>query len=84
MGATDHAGGDGQARDLVPMHHMVVKDKWRLGTAGPKKFGWSHGRSTWCTIRARVHEELNGYEAASVKSRRKVMASSSRLPMQQK
>ena len=75
---------DGQARGFVPMHHAVAKGKWRLSAEWPEEFGRSHGRSTWCTIRARVQEELNGYEAASVKSRRKVMASSSRLPMQQK
>ena len=49
-------GDDGQARGLAPMHHAVVKDKWRLGAEGLEESRWSHGRSTWCTIRARVHE----------------------------
>ena len=38
------------------MHHAVVKDKWWLGAEGPEESKRSHGRSIWCTIRARVHE----------------------------
>jgi hypothetical protein len=48
-------GGDGQAGGLVPIHHAVVNDKWRLGAESPEESERSHGRSTWCTIRARVH-----------------------------
>ena len=40
-------GDDGQARDLTPMHHAVVKDKLRLGAEGPEEFGQSHGQFTW-------------------------------------
>ena len=51
---------DGQARDLAPMHHTVVMDKWRLGAEGPEESRWIHGRSTWCTIIARVHGGRDG------------------------
>ena len=44
------------------MHHAVVKDKWKHGAKGPEESGRSHGRLTWCTIRAKVHEERNGDE----------------------
>ena len=46
---------DSQVRDLAPIHHAVVKNKWGLGAEGFKESGWSHGRSVWCTIRARIH-----------------------------
>ena len=48
-------GDDGQARGLAPMHHAVVKDKWRLSVEGSEESGRSHGRSTLCMIRTRVH-----------------------------
>jgi len=60
----DHAvmTDDGQARDLASMHHTVVMDKWRLGAEGPEESIWIHGRSTWCTIIARVHGARDGDE----------------------
>ena len=62
LGCDVPCGDDEQARGLAPMHHAVVKYKWRLGAEGPEESGWSHGRSTWCAIRARVHEERYGDE----------------------
>ena len=46
---------DSQVRDLAPIHHAVVKNKWGLGAEGFKESGRSHGQSVWCTIRARIH-----------------------------
>jgi len=57
LGCDGLCGDDGQAGGLAPMHHAVVKDKWRLGAEVPEESGWSHERSTWCTIKARVHGE---------------------------
>ena len=62
LGCDVPCGDDGQERDLASMHHVVVKDKWKLGAKGPEEYGRSHGRPTWCTIRAKVHEERNGDE----------------------
>ena len=39
-------GDDGQASGLAPLHHEVVKDKWRLGAEGPEESRRSHRRST--------------------------------------
>ena len=36
-------GDDGQARDLTPMHHAVVKYNWRFGVERPEEFGESLG-----------------------------------------
>ena len=58
LGCEVPCGNDGQARDLAPIHHAVVKDESRLGT----EFGRSHGRFIRCTIRAQVHEEREGDE----------------------
>jgi len=57
LGCDGLCGDDGQAGGLAPMHHAVVKDKWRLGAEVPEESGWSHERSTWCTIKSRVHRE---------------------------
>ena len=46
LGCDVACGDDGQARGLAPMHHVVVKDKWRLGADGPEESGQSHRRST--------------------------------------
>ena len=56
LGCDVPCGEDGQARRLASMHHAVVKDKWRLDAKGSEEFGRSHGRSTWCMIRA-IHGE---------------------------
>ena len=45
---------DRQAKGLAPMHYAMVKDELRLRVEGPEKFGRSHERSTWCTIKERV------------------------------
>ena len=82
-----HLGFDGpcsddrQERGLASMHHTVVKDKWRLGIEGSKESGRRHGRSTWRMIRARIHGGRDGDEDGVGKSRRKMIESSSRLPV---
>ena len=38
---------DEQATGFAPMHHVVVNNKWRYDTEGPKEFGWDYGRSMW-------------------------------------
>ena len=62
LGRDVACGDDGQARGLAPMHHAVVKDKWRLGAEGPEDSGRTHWQSTWCMIGARVHGGRNGDE----------------------
>ena len=62
LGCDLPCGDDGQARGLALMHYVVVKNKCRLGIEGPVKSRRSHGRSTWCMIRARVHGEREGDE----------------------
>ena len=62
LGCDGSCGDDEQARGLVPMHHVVVKDKWRLGAERSEESGRSHGRSTWRVTRARLHERRDGDE----------------------
>ena len=62
LGCDGPCSDDRQARDLAPMHHAVVKDKWRLGAERPEESRQSHGRSTWCMIRARVYGGWDGDE----------------------
>jgi len=81
LGCDGACGDNGQARGLAPMHHAVVKDKWRLDVEGSKESGRRHGRCTRRMIRARIHGGRDGDEDGVGKSRRKMIESSSRLPV---
>ena len=45
LGCDVPCGDDGQARDLAPMHHVVVKDKWKLGAEGSEESGLGLNRA---------------------------------------
>ena len=69
-----------QVRGLAPMHHALMKNKWRLGAKGAEESNRSHRRNGARSEQEYMEGEIV-IKTAPIKSRRKAIASSSRLPV---